>query len=206
MIRHLRSRNGRPGVVCSIVCLQKCAGIWLMIAALCKYVPSPQRKNQRCLYATAFFFILNSSAFFSPQSFILLQNCTEPIPVFIFSSQFISLAVPPPSSFLSPLHCHCSVLAAVPLPWRVQQQWPLSVRAHRCPRNAYLIVACFDGGNTMSCLPAGLFHRLLFSQTSSSSGSSVTASVSQTDDIAFPWAELRSDSLCHEAWYLAERY
>lgn len=54
-----------------------------------------------------------SQSFFLPQSCILLQNCAELIPVFIFYFQFISLPFPllPFSS-----HCHRSVLAAVPLP------------------------------------------------------------------------------------------
>lgn len=58
---------------------------------------------------------------FLPQSLILLQDCTEKIPVFIVSFQFISLRFPL-LSFSS--HCHCSVLAAVPLPWRDHNNSP----------------------------------------------------------------------------------
>lgn len=48
-----------------------------------------------------------------------------------------------------------------PVAMQRQQQWALSVWAHHCPRNTYLIVACFKRGNTMSCLPAELFHGLI---------------------------------------------
>lgn len=56
-----------------------------------------------------------------------------------------------------PSRCHCDVLAAVPLLCRAHNNGPSL--SERGPRNAYLIVACFDMANTTSCLPAELFDR-----------------------------------------------
>ena len=72
-------------------------------------------------------------------------------------SVYLTTILPPPSFTLS-LSLQC--FGRCPVAMQRPQQWPLSVRAHHCPRNAYLIVACFDRGNTKSCLPVELFHRL----------------------------------------------
>lgn len=90
------------------------------------------------------------------RSWILSQNCTESNPVFIFYTQFISIPPRPPASslfspFLSSLSLQC--FGCCPVAMQRPQQWPLSVTAHRCLGNAYLIVARFDNGNTSSCPP-----------------------------------------------------
>lgn len=140
MIRHLRSRNGRPQVVCSIICLQICAEIWLMIAALCKYFPSLQWHRQseeekiKSVYRSLHFFffhfklipehISDSQLFFSHKvafccKIALKWSQCSSSPVSLSHSQS-------PCTFLLPFapHCHCSVLAAVPLPWRVHNNGP----------------------------------------------------------------------------------
>lgn len=85
------------------------------------------------------------------------QACTEQILVLIVYVPPIS--PPSPSSF--PLSLSLQCFGCCPVAMQRPQQWPLSVTAHHCPRNAYLIVACFDNEIALSCLPAELFHRLL---------------------------------------------
>ncbi len=98
------------------------------------------------------------SDYFSPSKlhFVKKLHWTDSS-VHLLLSVYLTTIPPPP--FLLSLSSQC--FGCCPVAMKRPQQWPLSVRAHHCPRNAYLIVACFDRGNTKSCLPAELFHGLI---------------------------------------------
>lgn len=105
----------------------------------------------------------------------------------------VYLTTAPPPAFLLSLSLQC--FGCRPVAMKRPQQWPLSVRAHRCPRNAYLIVTCFDRGKHNVLSPSWTLswtHAAVLSghHASSNSGSSVTASIFWTGDIA--WAQTSS--------------
>lgn len=110
------------------------------------------------------FFPIASNLNFNPWTHNLLLLCLFPQQVAfcpkiapLLLSVYL-LTIPPPSS---PLSLSSQYFGRFPVAMKRPQQWPLSVRTHHCPRNACLIVACFNRGNTVSCLPAELFHRLI---------------------------------------------